>query len=148
METFPLVNGVRHSFTSIKAQFNNIDFVGFTDINFDEKLEGGDVRGASPQLIGQTVGDYKATANFTMLLSNADALIASLGDGYGVVRFDINVAFRAAGEPMSYVLIKGARISGKSNAHAQGANGLVVKFDLTPLYILTNGKCLCPDLHP
>lgn len=147
MVPYPLINGTRYDFASIEARFNNLIVLGFKELTFKNALEPGEVFGASAQLLGHTLGQYKPEAGFTMFKSEYDDFILSLGDGYMTIRFDIIASFNNDGEPMSDVEIHGARIKSEEESHSAGTDALVVKVELAPLYILKNGLSPIPNLR-
>jgi hypothetical protein len=145
MATEQTINGNRYSFASIEATINSRRYKGFTEINYSDSLEVGDVRGASPIALGETDGDYQTEGSLTMLRREYDQLVADLGDGYGMARFPITCVYANRGEATVTDRLPAVRITGVENGHSQGNEALTVQLTLKILApIERNGRRLVP----
>jgi hypothetical protein len=144
---FPLVNGSRLSFASIEALIASNLFYGIKEISYSEMLEPGEVYGTSPQLMGRTRGQYKSEASFTLFkeewldmqlaLSTAGSV---LGLGWMEFPFDVVVSYaEILGGPIQTDKIRGCRVKKAEDSHSQGTDALVVKVELSTMYVLRNG---------
>ena len=140
MADYPLVNGKRYDFSSIVLQLPERKILGFKEINYSQKLEPGEVRGAHAQLLGRTRGNYTGEGSMTLYRQEADELRQALGDGYMEKEFDITVTYADDGQPTVTDILKACRIVGEDASHSQGQDPLVEKFDLSVLSIKKNGK--------
>ncbi len=126
---YPMMDGHELSFASIEANFGGGVFAGFSAIDYDDALEPGEVRGASPQVLATTRGDAKFTASATMRKSEFENYRARLaaGQGYMEVRHPITVAYFEIGANAPIVdVLHGCRIKQAKDSHKQGTEGLMV----------------------
>ena len=137
----PLINGKRFAFSSIKLKVREKDRIGFKSLDYDDELEEGEMRGAGPELLGTTEGDYKATASCTFFQKEFDLIIEDIGDGFYQERFNILV-FREAlpGDGVSTHELVGCRFKKAASSNAAGADPSEVKCDISLFYIVRNGK--------
>jgi len=137
----PLIQGKRHSFSTIRLKVNGKDRIGFKSLDYDDELEEGEMRGAGSELLGTTEGDYKCTASATFFRKEFDLMIADMGDGFYQQRFPI-VVFREAnpGDGVSKDELIGCRFKKSAANDAQGADPSEVKVDISLFYIIRNGK--------
>lgn len=141
MIDYPLINGVRHDFSSINVRIGGASReIGLTAIDYADPLTPTMVMGNHAQTLGMTRGTQECSASIELLHSESEALIERLGDGYKEVFFDITVQYREAGSPASTHVLKGCRIKDDPRSHAQGGDALKVKIDLALLEIIRNGK--------
>lgn len=147
----PLINGVRHSWSSVSVKVAGLTIGGITEVNYAPKLEAAVVRGAGPLPIAHTTGQASYTADMTMLLQEANDLIAALGAAWMTAMFDVEVGYSDEGYTASGVgtytdMIKRCRITEFSVAASNGsADALVRKFTLLPLELLINGTNPMPN---
>ena len=145
---YPLVNGTRFDFSSIETDVNGVVNKGYKEISYSHKLEPGQVKGNSPQVLGRTTGEYSAEGSLTMFLSEWDELKRSLSPGYMTTVFTISVAYNDDGEPLQVDNLLGCRIKNVEKQHSQGGDPLAMKIDLDILYIRENGDDPLPNPLP
>jgi len=126
---YPLVNGVMYDFSSITAMLGATPYGGFKSISYKDSLEGELQYGTFAQAVGVTRGQYKPEASLEVYLADWYALIAALGDGFGVKTFPITVLYDENGTSHVDVL-PSVRIKGNAKDYKPGADGLSVKVDL------------------
>jgi hypothetical protein len=95
----PIINGHRYSFASIELTANGRLYLGITRISYGSSLKPGRVRGTDSEVIGRTPGDADHRCEIEMLQREYQDLIDTLGPGFGLVPFDIQVQFA---EPYPY----------------------------------------------
>ena len=150
MPQYPLVNGVRRSWTSVEAKFAVAVIGGITEINYAPKLDPAKVRGAGPLIIGMTTGLADYSADCSMLLAEYSELQTMLGPAFFTAFFDIEVSYSdegytAAGLPVITDWMK-VRISEVSAAMSNGsADALVRKLTLVPIDMRLNGVSPMPN---
>lgn len=151
--TSPLVNGKRHSFASVELTVVNggdsRTFRNIKAITYSSTLEPGVERGASPFILGDTVGDYEAEGS--MEFSNLDAardFLAFLGDGYMVKKFQITVSYAAQGSDTHTDDLLGCRIKGHESGGEQGPDPLTEVFPLFITEIRPDGLRPVADEEP
>lgn len=148
---FPLINGVRHSWSSVSFKAAGITWGGITEINYEPKLEAVAVYGAGPLPVGVTTGKASYTADFSMLFQEACDLIDALGDGFltAVTSAEVGYSdegYTASGVKTSTDTVGPLRIISVSSAMSNGsADALVRKFTCLPWGMKINGKNPMPN---
>lgn len=150
---YPSFNGVRASWAEVEVRLRGFIVLGIKALNYKPSLEPVDVYGAGSLPIGRTRGVAKFEASVELLKEEADSLILSLGQGYGEVAFDILASYRIdvgqppmAPGPVSRDELLGCRIKHMDNSNQQGADGLIMKADLSVMLILNNGLLITSKL--
>ncbi len=144
---YPLINGVRHAFSSIELRVNGSIILGFTEINYSPKLDPGIVRAAGALPVGMTLGNMEYEGDFTLLLQEFNNMLVQLGDGFMTVPFDIVVAYDASlggvqsgGLDVIVDTLEGCRISSvEATASSGSTDALTRKCTVKPLNVLLNG---------
>lgn len=137
----PFVNGNLYSHASIEAKFNgNARKCG--SINYNDKLEPGEVRGNAQEVLGTTAGKYSTGGDVEMMLSEWERLKDDLGDNFGLKRFLITVQYAEDGAPVVQDELENVRITGVDNANSESTDGSKVKLTLHIMRIKRNGKYL------
>ncbi len=77
--SYPMINGVRHSWASVGITIGGITYGGVTEVNYSPKLDAQYVRGAGPLPIATTTGLGSMTADFTVLEEEFKMMVGSLG---------------------------------------------------------------------
>jgi hypothetical protein len=139
MATYPLINGVRHDFSSIEFTIKGAACLGVKEIAYSDSLEPGEVRGTSAQLLGRTRGQLKSEGSFTVPQQEWKELLDKLGNGFLEAVFDIVVNFREDGA-MYTDKILGCRVKKADRSHSNNADALEVKVELSVMRIEWNGK--------
>jgi hypothetical protein len=151
---YPLINGVRHSWSSVEIRVANQIVLGITEINYSPALDPAVVRGAGALPIGLTLGNMEYDGDFSILLEEFNALQTVLGDGMMTVPFDIVPAYDATlGNVQSGGLsvivdsLLGCRITKIEAAASSGStDALVRKCTIKYLDLLLNGLRVGPTL--
>jgi hypothetical protein len=144
---YPLVNGEYPDFASITMDIAGSRIpVGLDELNFEDGLEPGEVRGNASQLIGTTRGEYSASADFSCPLPQMQGITALLAARGGVysTRFNIVINIKR-GSILDTVEILGARLKKSSDAHQQGSDALKRKAELHVMGIIRNGELPYPE---
>jgi hypothetical protein len=157
--SYPLVNGVRHSWASVGASAGGITYGGFTEINYAAKLDAQYVRGAGPLPIGTTTGQGSMTLDFTMLEEEFKMFVQTLGSpsllgggaGFMTSFFDLEVQKSNEGYiegGMSTITdTMKVRITEVTAAMStSNADGLVRKCTCLPLTMRFNGASPFPNM--
>ena len=144
---YPLTNGEYPDFASITMDLMGTRVpVGLDELNFEDGLEPGDVRGNSSQVIGTTLGEYSATADFSCPIPQMQTITAMLAAKGGVysTRFNVVVNMRR-GSIIDTVELLGCRLKKVSDSHQQGTDALKRKAELHVLGIIRNGEKPYPE---
>lgn len=141
---YPKLNGQYHSWASLEIVTNTKALYGGKSLDYSDTCEPGEVRGnARAQLIGRTLGDYKAEASLELFLPEAEEFeieVSRTGSLFEAV-FVINAAW-TNGVLLDTIVdnIVGCRIKSISFSGSQGSDAATKKYDLAPLYIVHNGR--------
>lgn len=143
---YPLINGVRHSWSSIEIKVRNQVIMGITKIDYSDKLTGAAVRGAGPRIIGWTRGIQENSGSFTILLEEFNTLIQALAlinPAWKEVFFDIVVSYEESRTGLSTIVdtLRGCRIDEVKVGTTEASSTDPTTRDLTLLVtsILWNG---------
>ncbi len=140
---YPLINGKRHGFSSIKAVFNTeagdaIEMF-IKSINYSRTRSRELVRGNHPDPIAKTRGENEYKCTVEMMFAEYRLLIDTLGPGYGDVSFALFVTYGENGFETVTDEILGCNIDDDAADNSQGPAPLMRKLDLGPLKIRMNG---------
>jgi len=157
--SYPLTNGVRHSWASVGISAGGVTYGGVTECNYSPKLDAQYVRGAGPLPIGTTTGMATMTADMTMLEEEFKMFILTLGSpgliggGAGFMTSFFNVEVTKSNEGyieggMSTIIDTfTARITEVSAAmQASSGDALVRKMTLLPITMRLNGASPFPNM--
>jgi hypothetical protein len=148
---FPLINGVRHSWSSISCDIAGLTIAGITAVNYEATLEPGVVYAGGPLPIATTTGVGSYTADIELLLAEFHQVQNALGPAFFTTVFDVKVSYSdegytASGVPVIIDTIQRARISKVSaGAQKQSGDAIVRKLTLVPLGMLFNGVNPMPN---
>ena len=150
---YPLINGVRHSFSSVEIRLNNSIVLGITEINYTPTLDPAVVRGAGALPIALTLGNAEYDGDFSILLEEFNQLQTQLGEGMMVVAFDIVISYDATignvpdgGLSVIVDTLKGCRITKIEHGASSGSTDAIVrKCTIKPMDILLNGLRVGPE---
>lgn len=137
--SYPLVNGVRHEWSSIEIKLGTDIYLGVKEISYKHGMKPKKVYGTHPQPIGRTRGVYEPEASITLWFAEANKLRKKLGAGFFETPFDITVSYSENGFDTVVDLIQGARIVSDDMSPSQGEDPIEVKFELDVMLILANG---------
>lgn len=146
--SYPLVNGVRHSWASIEVKVAGQVFY-VTSVNYSRKRNRTKTRENHPDPTGKTRGSNDYDADLEMLLSEFNNLQAvlinqanqqGLNGGYGDVFFQVIVSYTEAGLDTVTDSILGCTMDSTEASNSEGTDGTKRKIDLCPLKILYNGQ--------
>lgn len=136
---YPLINGVRHSFSSIELKLNGQIFLGFRSINYSRTRSRSFARGNSPDPLGKTRGENEYSADCEVYLAEWNLFQSQLGAGYGDVFFQVLVTYTENGFDSIQDVLNGCTMDSTEASNSQGPDPLVRKFNLSPVKILFNG---------
>lgn len=140
LPNYPLVNGLRHDWSSISIQVGTLKIPGVKSLSYKHSLEPGEVRGTHPQVLGHTLGTYSAEGSIEMYLSEANELKRVLGDGFMAATFDVVAKYSPKkGDPVITDKLIGCRIKASDKSFSQGNEPLAVKFDLFAMLLVEDG---------
>lgn len=136
MVPYPLVNGSRHSWSSVSIEANGMTYGGFTAINYEPLLDGQPVRGNGPNVIGHTTGQSSWTGDFEMLLEEWNDFQLTLGPGFMLRYFNMRITYSDNGVSTIVDTLSGCRVKSVGvAAQASSGDALVRKVPL----LITSG---------
>lgn len=150
-QPFPIINGVKYDYSSVEVVCQGARFSGIKSITYSHQLDPGMAYGTSAQPSGRTRGQYSAEASMEVykadwfdlltLISGVQVVAGLSARGFMETEFQIGVAYN---EPLPALLIvdllQGCRIKKAEHGGAEGNDPLVVKVDLSVMYIIENLK--------
>ncbi len=159
LPSYPLLNGVRHSWASVQITAGGITIGGVQEMNYAVKLAAQYVYGAGPLPIATTTGVGSMTADMTLLEEEFRMLVLTLGSpgllgggaGFMTSFFDIEVQKSNEGYiegGLSTIIdtlqcrITEATAAMKTN----DGTALVRKVTLLPLTMRLNGASPFPNM--
>src|SRR6185312_10073383 len=145
--SYPLINGVRHSWASVEANVaGQIYYI--TSINYSRERKRTMVKVNHPDPVAKTRGENDYDADVEMLLAEFNALQAALvaqanalglNGGYGDVPFKIVVSYTEAGLDTVTDTILGCKMDSTDASNTQRTDPTKRKFKTNPLKIIYNG---------
>lgn len=136
---YPLINGLRHDWSSVEAKLNGQIFVGIRSINYSISIDAAYVRGTSPDPFAQTRGTNDYTCDCEVYLAEWNQFISQLGDGWSDQFFNIQVSYAEESLDQITDLISGCRLVGVEVSQSQSADPLMRKLTFKPLKIYYQG---------
>ena len=135
---YPLINGVRHDFSSIEMIFGLRRVIGCKAVNYKRERKREYVYGTSPDPLGKTRGVNEYSADVELYLSEW-ALVQEI-PGYGDIPFLVVVTYSSNGVDTIVDTLEGCTIDSTDAANGQGPAALTRKIDLNPTKIRFNGR--------
>jgi hypothetical protein len=136
---YPLINGLRHDWSSIELLANDQLFTGIKAIDYDNAREVGIVRGFSPDMLAQTRGTNTPSCSFELYLAEFNLFLSQLGQGWGDQFFTIQVSYAEEGLDQITDVIIGARLISVAANMSQGSDPLTRKCKIQPTKIKFQG---------
>jgi hypothetical protein len=134
MEGTPLINGMRHSWASIRMNILGLSITGISAINYSSSTAIEDHFGAGQRVVDRGEGNFQAMASITLKKYEIERIYAALPPGAqlsDIPPFDIPVVFQAKGsDPQRKNILKSVQFTGDSRNYSQGQTGLDVEVSL------------------
>lgn len=137
---YPLINGYRHSFSSIKLQIARLTIIGFKSISYDRSRSRTMVYGNSADPIGKTRGKNEYKMEAELYLAEYNFLMQSLGNGYGDQFFQVFVDADEDGSDIVHDVATGCTLDSSEAGGSEGTDPLVRKVTFNPIKILFGGR--------
>lgn len=137
---YPLINGVRHSFTSTVLKIDGQEFAGYRKVTWNRTRERSMVYGNNPDPLGKTRGKNSYEMKVTVLIAEWKAFITDhFGEGYGDQSFTTQLSYIENGFDSQDVQALGCTIDGSSSDNSEGTDATEIEIDLQPVKIIVNG---------
>ncbi len=139
--SYPLINGVRHSFASIVLKVDGQEFSGFKSITYARHRERGVGYGTNPDPLFKTRGKNAYECEIEVYAAEFKAfMLEHFGNGYGDKFFPIEVSYAENGFPTQTDRIVGNTVDDSEGGGSEGTDPLTRKFKTSPIKIYFDGK--------
>ena len=138
-QKYPLINGVRHDYSSVEIMIKGARVFGVKDISYSSKLDPGKVTGTHAAILGRTRGQLTEEGSFTLYEAEWSDLLGALGNAFMEKGFHITVNYREDGQPMVTDRLIGCRLTSVEHSPASGSEPLTVKLSVHVMKITRNG---------
>jgi len=150
MIPYPLVNGHRCDWSSVRINAAGKSYTGVKSINYRQALTPGVMRGTRSQPTGRTRGIYEPEGSLEMYKEDYQELITDLAKGgtlgYMEVSFQVVVQYTPSGLAVITDTLAGVRLASDEDSPSEGSDPLTVSCDLSIMYVLRNGlSALSPE---
>lgn len=152
---FPLINGVRYSWSSVVVSVGPAQFIGVKSVNFNEKLDPATIHGTGQNILGTTAGMYSADGDIEFYQAESDLLVACLQlsavpvagvskGGWGNVPVTVAVQYIDDQQPTTTKTLT-VRLVGRTQGGSEGAESLTSKFTMLFLApVISDGSTMVP----
>jgi len=135
---YPLIDGVRYSWSSIIVNIGADQFLGCKSININEKVEPQKIHGTNQAMIGATAGQYDADGDCEFYQQEADAIVDALnaiarnnvkGKGWMNAPLTVQVQYFDDGQPLRTKKLA-VRFTSRTQGGSEGGEALTSKFTM------------------
>jgi len=146
-----LINGNAYSWGSIKAKVDGVDYVGFFEISYGDKLEVAKLygMGSAHAPRGRSRGKYttdevklKGSKSSVQILKQALAARSKSGKSFGNTEFTLTVSYVEGDETPITDVLERCRVVGHSRSHTESPDPLSDELVIDCFGIKTNGQTL------
>jgi hypothetical protein len=138
-----IVRADAYSFASlevrIEAEGLSFTTLEFTEVEYDDEQEPGELRGTSSEILGRTRGEYKPTGKLKLSKKEHARLLTALGNGFYRKSVDVIVTYDEPQLGLIVDSILGCRPKKNSGSNSKGNDPSEAEMELSPLKILWNG---------
>jgi hypothetical protein len=150
MTPYPLINGHRFDWSSVRVTIDGVPYTGVKSINYRQSLTPSVVRGTRAQPTGRTRGIYEPEGSIELYKEDYQDIIQALSkggtQGYMEVAFQVLVQYSSGILPVVTDTLAGVRLASDEDSPAEGGDAFTVNCDLSIMYVLRNGlSALSPD---
>lgn len=134
----PLINGVLHSWASIRVAIQGVPLTGITSIEYEDKQEVVNKYGAGRYPVGRALGRITPSAKLTLYLDEVSALQAKSTTGrlQDLGMFDILVGYlHPTSGLITYDKIRSCHFGDNSRKIKEGDTDIQVELELVPSHI-------------
>lgn len=141
MSQLPLINGQRHSWSSIEVNLLDRIVTGITSISYDDTEMKENHYGAGNMPVHRGRGKYEANASLTLYNYEVEAIQAALPRGKRLMDsppFDIKVSFLDETDAIVTHVIRNCEFKSNNRNMSQGDTKIEVSLDLIVSHIEWN----------
>lgn len=136
----PVVNGYRYSWGSISITRGGAGVFGFTEINYTQSAERGEVRGHGRFKLGVTKGNVNQEGSLKLSYADWIEFRAGLGPAPLDAVFDLAVTREEdPGDGLTTDELRGCRIKSVEKGDSNGTDGSMVTLPLDIMQIVEDG---------
>jgi hypothetical protein len=139
MEGTPLINGVRHSWASIRLNILGLSIQGLVSINYGSQTMIENHYGAGQLPVDRGEGNYQASASLTLRKYEVERIYSALPPGSqlsDIPPFDIPVIFTQKGSDAQVKnILRNVQFTGDNRSFSQGQTALDVELPLVISHI-------------
>jgi len=133
------VNGAVHDWESVSITGPHGTFVGISELNWKASQKKKRVYGKGAVSVGAARGNYEASVDMTLLVSEYQDLVGALQNGIFKSVFDVALAFEPDGAKQHEVVLKGILIDDVDEGAKQGDEEVTFKLSGTAQMIMRDG---------
>lgn len=139
-----VVNGVVYDHSSCRTRIDGLTETRIEEITYSHGIEGEAMLfGTNVQPQSRTRGQYKpGEVSVTVSLACWIDLTNRLGDGFGEKEMLWTIEYQAAGQQFVKDTLKACKIRKVDRSSSKGGEATVVKFTMSTMLFLENGKAL------
>jgi hypothetical protein len=134
-----IINGVTYDWHSIEVQANGVATPEIKEISYKEAGKRTRVYGTPRNAVGRTGGKSEPEASITMYKAQWERFKAELGNGFGLVEFDVLINYSEAGQDIVTDELLSCTIEEVETSPSQGDDPIEVKLALSVLRMKHNG---------
>jgi len=141
MSQLPLINGQRHSWSSIEVNLLDRIVTGITSINYDDTEMKENHYGAGNMPVHRGRGKYEANASMTLYNYEVEAIQSALPRGQRLMDappFDVKISFLDETDQIITHVIRNCEFKSNNRNMSQGDTKIEVSLDLVVSHIEWN----------
>ncbi len=141
MSQLPLINGQRHSWSSIEVNLLDRIVTGITSISYDDTEMKENHYGAGNMPVHRGRGKYEANASMTLYNYEVEAIQAALPSGKRLMDsppFDVKISFLDESNAIITHVIRNCEFKSNNRSMSQGDTKIEVSLDLIVSHIEWN----------
>lgn len=136
---YPIVNGARHSWSSVEINMNGQIFIGFKSITYKRVRTRAKVYGTNRDPLGKTDGFNEYTAEAELYLAEFNYFQVTLGPGWGDFFFQVFVTYTTNGMDTVQDTLISCTMDEVDASSQQSPDPLTRKVAFNPNKIMFNG---------
>lgn len=134
---YPLINGVRFTWSSIKVNVGAVQYLGCKSVNINEKGDAAKMHGTTQTILGAGAPMYDADGDMEFYQQEGDVLLQAVAalpgkPGWMNKPLTVTVQYIDEGQPLTTVKML-VRLAGRTVGGSEGTELLTTKF---PLFFL------------
>lgn len=133
------INGVTYDWHSIEVQAKGVATPEIKEISYKEAGKRTKVFGTPRNAVGRTGGKSEPEGSITMFKAQWEKFKLELGNGFGLVEFDILVNYSEPGQDIVTDELIGCTIEDVEHSPSQGDDPIETKLTLSVMRMKHNG---------